>query len=85
MKVMPNNVYVIPPNALMSIEGGHLKLAPRNSMRSIGNFAVDYFLTSLASVYKNNSIGVILSGNATDGTLGLKAVKSEGWYYVCAR
>lgn len=78
MKVRPNNVYVIPPNTLMSLVDGHLKLAPRSSIRSIGNFAVDHFLTSLASVYKNNSIGIILSGNATDGTLGLKAIKSEG-------
>ncbi len=43
-----------------------------------GNFAIDYFLTALASVYRNNSIGVILSGTASDGTLGLKAIKAEG-------
>ena len=78
MKVRPNNVYVIPPNALMSLEDGHLKLAPRTSVKSIGNFAVDYFFTSLASACKNNGTGIVLSGNATDGTLGLKAIKSEG-------
>jgi two-component system CheB/CheR fusion protein len=33
---------------------------------------------NLAAVYKNNAIGVILSGTATDGTLGLKAIKAEG-------
>jgi len=77
MEVKKNNVYVIPPNTSMSIVDGHLKLAPRDITIN-GNFAVDYFLTALASVYKNNSIGVILSGTATDGTLGLKAVKAEG-------
>lgn len=77
MEVQPDNVYVIPPNASMSIVDGHLKLAPREITIN-GNFAVDYFLTALASVYKNNSIGVILSGTATDGTLGLKAIKAEG-------
>jgi two-component system CheB/CheR fusion protein len=77
MEVMANNVYVIPPNTFMSLIDGHLKLAPR-SVTSIGNFAVDYFLTALASIYKNNAIGVILSGTATDGTLGLKAIKAEG-------
>ena len=77
MEVKRNNVYVIPPNTSMSIVDGHLKLAPRY-ITANGNFAVDYFLTALASVYKNNSIGVILSGTATDGTLGLKAVKAEG-------
>jgi two-component system CheB/CheR fusion protein len=77
MKVKPNIVHVIPPNALLSLTDGHLKLVPRTAT-TIGNFAVDYFFTSLASTYKNNSIGVILSGNATDGTLGLKAIKAEG-------
>lgn len=77
MEVMPNNVYVIPPGALMSLIDGHLKLAPR-SLTSIGNFAIDYFFTALASVYKNNAVGIILSGTATDGTLGLKAIKAEG-------
>ena len=77
MEVKPNNVYVIPPNTSMSIVDGHLKLAPREISVN-GNFAVDYFLTALASAYKNNSIGVILSGTATDGTLGLKAIKAEG-------
>lgn len=77
MKVKKNNVYVIPPNRSMSIVDGHLKLAPRD-ITANGNFAVDYFLTALASIYKNNSIGVILSGTATDGTLGLKAIKAEG-------
>jgi two-component system CheB/CheR fusion protein len=77
MEVMANNVYVIPPNTFMSLVDGHLKLAPR-SVTAIGNFAVDYFLTALASIYKNNAIGVILSGTATDGTLGLKAIKAEG-------
>jgi two-component system, chemotaxis family, CheB/CheR fusion protein len=77
MAVMRNNIYVIPPNTFMSLVDGHLKLAPR-SLNVIGNFAVDYFLTALASAYKNNAIGVILSGTATDGTLGLKAIKAEG-------
>lgn len=77
MEVLANNVYVIPPKTFMSLVDGHLKLAPRSSS-SIGNFAVDYFFIALASIYKNNAIGVILSGTATDGTLGLKAIKAEG-------
>jgi two-component system CheB/CheR fusion protein len=77
MAVLPDNIYVIPPNAFMSLVDGHLKLAPR-SRTAHGNFAVDYFFDALASTYKNNAIGVILSGTATDGTLGLRAIKAEG-------
>jgi two-component system CheB/CheR fusion protein len=77
MEVQTNNIYVIPPNAYMSLVDGHLKVGPR-SLVKLGNFAVDYFLVALASVYKNNSIGIILSGTASDGTIGLKAIKAEG-------
>lgn len=77
MEVMANNVYVIPPGTFMSLIDGHLKLAPR-AITSIGNFAVDYFFTALAALYKNNAVGIILSGTATDGTLGLKAIQAEG-------
>lgn len=77
MEVKKNNVYVIPPNTSMSIVDGHLELAPRD-ITANGNFAIDYFMIALASVYKNNSIGVVLSGTATDGTRGLKAIKAEG-------
>jgi two-component system, chemotaxis family, CheB/CheR fusion protein len=77
MELKANHVFVIPPNTFMSVVDGHLRLAPR-TVATIGNFAVDYFLTGLANLYKNNAIGVILSGTATDGTLGLKAIKAEG-------
>jgi two-component system CheB/CheR fusion protein len=76
MEVKANNVYVIPPNTFMSLVDGHLKLGPRSLLGT--NLTVDFFLTALASVYKNNAIGVILSGTASDGTLGLKAIKAEG-------
>ncbi|MBL0745723.1 CheR family methyltransferase [Chryseolinea lacunae] len=78
MNVRPDNVYVIPPNAFMSLIDGHFKLSPRLKAPRGGAFAIDFFFTTLAAIYKNNSIGVILSGNATDGTLGLKAIKAEG-------
>lgn len=77
MEVKANNVYVIPPNTLMSMVDGHLKLG-RRELPTTGNFEIDFFLTALASIYKNNAIGVILSGTATDGTLGVKAIKAEG-------
>lgn len=77
MKIMKDNIFVIPPKTSMSMVDGHLQLVPM-SLNVIGNFSIDYFLTGLASIYKNNAIGVILSGTGTDGTLGLKAIKAEG-------
>jgi two-component system CheB/CheR fusion protein len=39
---------------------------------------IDIFFTSLAIVHQSHSIGIILSGTGTDGTLGLKAIKDYG-------
>ena len=39
---------------------------------------IDSFLRTLAEVQGSQGIGVILSGTASDGTLGLKAIKAEG-------
>jgi len=77
MEVEPDHVYVIPPNKAMEAEGGLLKLKSR-ARGETGYRTIDTFLFSLAAQQKNRAIGVILSGTASDGTLGLKAIKEEG-------
>ena len=77
MEVEPNSVYVIPPNADMTIENGTLRLTPRRAGR-IPHLPIDLFFQSLAEHNKRTSIGVILSGTASDGTLGLQAIKASG-------
>ncbi len=44
---------------------------------------IDIFFRSLAEHEGGRSIGVILSGTASDGTLGLKAIKEEGGITFC--
>src|SRR4030095_6389646 len=70
-------VYVIPPDRNMVISQGVLQLLPRQEAR--GQYRpIDFFLRSLAQDQGQRAIGVILSGTATDGTLGLEAIKAEG-------
>ena len=76
MRVKPDHVYVIPPGQQMTIREGTLQLAARQ--RQQPPMPIDIFLRSLAEDRRNNAIGVILSGTATDGTLGLAAIKGEG-------
>lgn len=76
MKVEPNHVYIIPPDRVMTIEDGHLALGPRGP-RGL-NMPIDHLFRSLARVHKSHSVGVILSGEGTDGTLGFKDIKAEG-------
>ncbi len=77
MKVAPDHIYVIPPNSNMVISDGVLHLMPRRETE-LQHMPIDCFLTSLAEDRKGQAIGVILSGTASDGTLGLKAIKAEG-------
>ncbi|HEU0173055.1 MAG TPA: chemotaxis protein CheB [Blastocatellia bacterium] len=76
-RVAPNHVYVMPRNTTMAIEGGALRLWPRDKGRG-QHRPIDAFLRTLAEDQNARAIGVILSGTATDGTLGLEAVKAEG-------
>jgi len=77
MPVEPDRVYVIPPNVDMIISQGILRLTPRTETRG-HHMPIDRFLRSLAADQGSNAIGVILSGTASDGTLGLAAIKGEG-------
>jgi len=79
IKVEPNHIYVIPSNKIMVATDGVLHLAPRPAKSNAErNMPIDVFFTSLAEVHQTHAIGVVLSGTATDGTLGLKAIKDYG-------
>ena len=75
--VEPNQVYVIPPNVNMGIAGRSLKLTPRATEPGL-HTPIDFFMRSLAEAHNSKSIGVVLSGTASDGTRGLAAIKAEG-------
>lgn len=76
-RVQVDHVYVIPPNTNLSLVNGMLHLQPRTDQQRV-HMPVDYFLRSLAREKSSRAIGIILSGTASDGTLGLKEIKGEG-------
>ncbi|MEO7799680.1 MAG: CheR family methyltransferase, partial [Opitutaceae bacterium] len=77
LRVEPNRVYVIPPGVQLRLAEGRLKVSPR---RRDGRAAhsVDFFFESLAADQQERAIGVVLSGTAMDGTLGLEAIRAGG-------
>lgn len=77
MVVQPNKIYVIPPNVSMSLVQGRLKLTTREHTR-MPHFSIDFFFQSLAAEQLESAIGIVFSGSATDGTLGLEAIKAAG-------
>lgn len=72
----PNNIYVIPENKMLTSFDGVLKLSPR--IKDTKNQAIDIFFTSLAEVHLDLAYGILLSGNGSDGTIGLRAIKKHG-------
>ena len=78
VRVKPNTVYVIPPNKSLSLLNSKLHLFSPTQARGL-RLPIDIFFKSLAKDRVQKSVGVILSGMGSDGTLGLKAIKeSEG-------
>ena len=77
MRIEANHIYVIPSNANLAVLHGRLSLMPRTETRG-QHLSVDFFFRSLAADQKSRAIGVILSGTASDGTEGLRAIKAEG-------
>ncbi len=76
MIVEPDHVYVIPPNKDLSILHGILHLFDPITPRGL-RLPIDFFFRSLADDRQEKSIGVILSGMGSDGTLGLRAIKEK--------
>ena len=76
MRVKANCVYVIPPNKDMSILHGVLHLLEPVAPRGL-RLPIDLFFRALAEDQQEHSIGVVLSGMGSDGTLGSRAIKEK--------
>ncbi len=75
--VAQNCVYVIPPDATLTIKDGVLRLetpAPARQHRR----PIDSFFMSLAEDQGECAVGIILSGVGSDGALGIRAIKAHG-------
>jgi two-component system CheB/CheR fusion protein len=72
----PNNVYIIPYNKGIKVTDGHIELIARS--KGSPAISIDVLFSSLALTHKENIIGIILSGNASDGTKGITSIKEVG-------
>jgi len=77
MKVQANHVYVIPPNAYLTLDDHIFKLNKPVLHHGL-RMPIDTFLWSLAEQHEDRAIAIIVSGTGSDGTLGLRGVKGSG-------
>ncbi|WP_373495123.1 CheR family methyltransferase [Aquiflexum sp.] len=75
--ISPDCFYIIPPDKEISAQNGHIILKPRPESPKF-NLPIDILFTSLSKTHDENVIGIVLSGSATDGTIGLKSIKENG-------
>ncbi len=74
--IEPDVIYVVPANKVLTVTDRKLQLTPRDDEQS--NHPIDIFFMSLAAVHQSLTIGIVLSGSGSDGSLGLKAIKENG-------
>jgi len=76
-KVEPNHVYIVTPNTTISLSNGLLHVIKPRIAGPVQE-CIDFFLVSLAEAAAEKAIGIILSGTASDGSVGIKAIKADG-------
>ena len=77
IELKANHIYVIPPNANLNTIDTHLRLSELEQNRR-ERAPIDHFFRTLSETHDGNSIGVILTGTGSDGTIGLKEIKDRG-------
>jgi len=77
MRLAPDHVYIVPPGHYMAVREGVIRLS-RPRARQTVRMPFDVLLRSLAEAFGERAVCIILSGTATDGSLGAKAVKEAG-------
>ena len=77
MRAVANRVFIIPPDATLTIKGGVLCVARPAPAREHRR-PIDTFFSSLAEDQGECAICIVLSGTGSDGTLGVRTIKEHG-------
>jgi two-component system chemotaxis response regulator CheB len=74
----PGAVYIAPPDLHMVVNGGRTIGLVRGPRENRHRPAIDPLFRTAAAAYGPRAVGVILSGNLSDGTAGLGWIKHYG-------
>ena len=77
-KVQPNQVYIVPPGHVGTLQSGALRLRQLAAGVPREATPIDEFFDSLAADKGEDAVGIVLSGTGHDGALGLKAIRARG-------
>ena len=72
--IRPNTVYLIPVGKNIEMRGGRLRVVEPASEGHL-NKPIDVFFESLAEDVADRSIGIVLSGTGSDGSIGINSIR----------
>ncbi|MCP1675572.1 two-component system CheB/CheR fusion protein [Natronocella acetinitrilica] len=79
MLPQPSTIHITPANSNIVVDDGLLRLSQPEE-RPVPKPSVDAFFRSLADAFGEHAVGVVLSGTGTDGSHGIRAIKSSGGF-----
>jgi two-component system CheB/CheR fusion protein len=74
---MPDVIYIIPPGNHLVFKAGRFLLSTP-SPEIAPKPSINILFQSMAEEFEERAVGIILSGTGSDGTRGLRAIKSAG-------
>ncbi len=77
VRIEPDRVYVIPPDADLDAVDTHLRLSTPDRRRHQRS-PIDHFFATLAETHGSDAAGILLSGGGRDGTEGLRRLRDRG-------
>ncbi len=75
--ILADHIYVAPPDRHMVIANGRLRLS-RGPKENCARPAIDPLFRSVAESYGPAAVGIVLTGNQNDGTVGLFEIARRG-------
>jgi two-component system, chemotaxis family, CheB/CheR fusion protein len=75
--VVPDHVYVVPPNQHLTMQDGSIIVSPNTQIED-RRAPVDIFFRTLAEEHGSRAIAIILSGTGANGSMGIKRIKEKG-------
>jgi two-component system chemotaxis response regulator CheB len=78
-KLTKGTIYFAPDDYNMEVDkSGYIKLTNEPGAASLFVPSIDIMMRSVADVFSDNAIGIILTGMGKDGVEGMKAIKKAG-------
>lgn len=76
--IRPGHIYIAPPNYHLLIEKDHTFSLSTEERVSFARPSIDVLFQTAADAYRDELIGIVLTGSNHDGAAGLKVIKDYG-------